>query len=184
MSPKYTDINQPVIERCKNGDKSAYAELYHLYAKAMLNVSIRILNNKEEAEDVLQDAFIKAFSNIKNFDGRFSFGVWLKRIVINQSIDVLKKKRIIITPIEDRDFPQEEIEEDPEIMYDINAIRNNLLKLPDGYRTILSLYLIEDLNHKEIAEMLNISESTSKSQYHRARKKLAELIIKNTTTND
>lgn len=184
MSQKYTDINQSLIARCRNGEKAAYSELYNLYVKAMLNISFRILNNKEEAEDVLQESFLSAFNNIQNFDGKFSFGAWLKRIVINRSIDVLKKKKINIIPIEERDFPLEEVEEENEIIYDTNAIRDNLLRLPDGYRTILSLYLFEDLSHKEIAEFMNISESTSKSQLHRARKKLVELIKKNTITND
>jgi RNA polymerase sigma factor (sigma-70 family) len=150
----------------------------------MLNVSVRILNNVQEAEDVLQESFLSAFRNIQKFDGKNSFGAWLKRIVINSSIDVLKKKKIEIIPIGKDDFIQEEMEEENEIIYDVNAIKENLLRLPVGYRTILSLYLFEDLSHKEISEIMNISEGTSKSQYHRARKKLVELIKKNTVTND
>lgn len=76
MIKRSIDTNESIIERCRNGEKAAYAELYHLYAKAMLNISIHILNNKEESQDVLQESFLSALQNIKNFDGRHSFGVW------------------------------------------------------------------------------------------------------------
>jgi RNA polymerase sigma factor (sigma-70 family) len=185
MIQKHSDINKLIVERCRNGEKKAFRELYDLYAKSMLNISIRILNNKEESEDVLQESFMSAFNNIGNFDGTHSFGAWLKRIVINRSLDVMKKKKIKLVPIEQNDFAEEgNEEEEDETVFDTNTIRMNLTKLPDGYRTILSLYLFEDLSHKEIAEMLNITESTSKSQYHRARKKLIELIKNKTITND
>lgn len=184
MNKLYTDTHETIVARCKHGDKKAFQELYQHYAKAMLNISFRILNNKEEAEDVLQEAFVSAFQHIQTFDGKNTFGSWLKRIVINRSIDVLKKKRIALISIDHQDFPQEETSEETAMEYDIQTVKASLFQLPDGYRSILSLYLFENMGHKEIAELMGISEGTSKSQYHRARKKLIELIHKNTTPHE
>jgi RNA polymerase sigma factor (sigma-70 family) len=171
------------VQRCKAGEKKAFHELYHLYSKAMFNIAVRIINNKEEAEEALQDSFLKAFENIQKFDGKNSFGVWLKRIVINRSLDVIKKRKINFVPIGENDFAEDEPEVDDEIIYDVETIKASVLQLPDGYRTILILFLFEDYSHKEIAEVLNISEGTSKSQYSRARKKLVELMKQNIISN-
>ena len=92
--PIYSDVNSAVIERCKKGERKAYHELYNLYAKAMFNISVRILNNTAEAEEVLQDSFFKAFEKIEKYDPKYSFGLWLKKIVINGSIDVLRKRKM------------------------------------------------------------------------------------------
>src|SRR5215213_3497879 len=104
----YTEVNSVVIQRCKNGDRKAFHELYHLYAKAMFNVSLRILNNTEEAEEVLQDSFLKVFEKINRYDPKYSFGAWLKRIVINGSLDVLKRKKLILVPLNGMQYAQEE----------------------------------------------------------------------------
>ncbi|MBK7128253.1 MAG: RNA polymerase sigma factor [Crocinitomicaceae bacterium] len=186
---KYTDTNHLVVTRCKKGEKKAYKELYGLYSKAMFNVSLRILNNNEEAKDVLQDSFTKAFQKIASFDEKHSFGVWLKRITINSSLDVLKKRKLNFISLEDEHYMASEIiddenaDEDDEAIYDVETIRDCVLKLPDGYRTVLSLYLFEEYSHREIAEFLNISEGTSKSQYNRAKKKLIDLIKLNTISD-
>lgn len=174
-NPKYTDVNIAIIERCRNGERKAFQELYDLYAKAMFNISLRILNNSDEAEEVLQDSFLKAFDKINTYDKNYAFGAWLKRIVINRSLDVLKKRKLFFVPLEEGSFVPKE-EEEAEEIYSVEIIKKCVAELPDGYRTILTLFLFEDCSHKEIAEMLNISEGTSKSQYNRARKKLAELI--------
>ncbi|MCX6294524.1 MAG: RNA polymerase sigma factor [Bacteroidetes bacterium] len=180
---KYTDINYPIIERCKKGEKRAFEELYNLYAKAMFNIAIRIINNNEEAQEVLQDSFLKAFQKMESFDEKYSFGVWLKRIVINRSLDVLKKRKLNFIPIEDANFEVDDTNED-ESIYDVESIKQGILKLPDGFRTILSLFLFEDYSHKEISELLKISEGTSKSQYSRAKKKLIEILKLNIISND
>src|ERR1700741_3487848 len=104
----YTDPNLAIIERCKNGDRTAFQELYNLYAKAMFNISLRILNNSDEAEEVLQDSFLKVFSKIETYDETHAFGAWLKRIVINGSLDVLKKRKINFVSLDKADFRQEE----------------------------------------------------------------------------
>ncbi len=177
----YTDPNLAIIVRCQRGEKRAFQELYNLYAKAMFNISLRIVNNAEEAEEVLQDSFLKAFEKIASYDQSYAFGSWLKRIVINASLDVLRKRKVVLVSLDDVHIAQEE-DEDEEVDYDIATIKKRISELPDGYRTILSLYLFEDHTHKEIAEMLGISEGTSKSQYNRAKKKLLELVKHNSIT--
>lgn len=178
----YTDPNLAIIERCKKGERTAFQELYSLYAKAMFNISVRILNNSDEAEEVLQDAFLKAFEKIDTYDKNYAFGVWLKRIVINRSLDVLKKRKLNFVSIDDVQYAEHEEEE--EAIYDVEVIKKCIRELPDGYRTVISLFLFEDHTHKEIAELLGISEGTSKSQYNRAKKKLIELVKQKTVAND
>jgi len=176
-----THINSAIVERFKKGDKKAFQELYELYAKAMLNVSVRILNNAEEAQEVIQDAFLAVYENINSYDEKYAFGAWLKKIVINRSLNVLKKRKVVFIPMAESEYEIEETNDEPEyIEYDVSIVRNCIQELPDGYRTIFSLYLFEKYTHKEIAETLNISEGTSKSQYNRAKKKIIELVKQKT----
>ena len=174
----YQDIHQPVVERCLAGDRKAQYELYKLYSKAMFNVSMRITNDYTDAEDVLQESFLNAFQHIHTFKGESSFGAWLKRIVINQSVSLIQKRRLPLIPLEDYHESAEAREGflETEIDYQVGAIRQSIRKLPDGYRVVLSLYLLEGYDHQEIADILNITESTSKSQYSRAKRKLIELL--------
>jgi RNA polymerase sigma factor (sigma-70 family) len=137
-----------------------------------------MLNDKEESKDVLQESFISAFKNIHQYNGKASFGSWLKRIVINGCIATIKKRNQNLIPIAERDIPDEEPDEETGITYTVEDVKAAVSELPDGYRIILTLYLFEDHSHKMIAEKLNISEGTSKSQYSRARRKLIELIKK------
>jgi RNA polymerase sigma-70 factor (ECF subfamily) len=177
----YQDINRHVVERCKAGDRKAQYELYKLYAKAMFNVSMRITNDYAEAEDVLQEAFLNAFQNIQSFRGDATFGSWLKTIVINKAIGQVKKRRLSFTSLEENLNDQEyadtgEVINEEELQLQVSGIRKAIQKLPDGYRVVLSLYLLEGYDHGEIAEILGITEATSKSQYSRARKKLREMV--------
>jgi RNA polymerase sigma factor (sigma-70 family) len=173
----YQDVNQHVIDRCKEGDHRAQYELYKLYSKAMFNVSMRITNDYSEAEDVLQEAFINAFKNLNSYKSEASFGSWLKKIVINASINAIRKKRSELIPIDERVIGNiaEEIEDDATV-WQVEKVRRAIQKLPDGYRVVLTLYLLEGYDHNEIGEVLGITESTSKSQYSRARKKLVEIM--------
>lgn len=180
----YTDVNSDIIERCKKGERRAFHELYNLYARAMFNISLRILNNTAEAEEVLQDSFLKAFEKIRNYDPGYSFGAWLKRIVINGSLDVLKKRKPVFVPLDEVRYAQEEEDPEEEMAFDVETIKKCVAELPDGYRTILSLFVFENCPHREIADLLGISEGTSKSQYNRAKKKLIELIKQKTVANE
>lgn len=168
--------HKELVERSKSGDRNSQYQLYELYVDAMYNIGMRMLGTREDAEDIVQESFVDAFRNLASFKYESTFGSWLKRIVVNKSINYLKLKRIPITPIEDHEFYlKEDVEESVEAI-DIQKVKKGLEKLPAGYKQILSLYLIEGYDHLEIGEILHISTSTSKSQYHRAKKKLVEII--------
>ncbi|MFK8039456.1 MAG: RNA polymerase sigma factor [Crocinitomicaceae bacterium] len=167
------------IEKAKAGDRKAIYALYQKYAGAMLNTAFRILNNRADAEDALHDCFIKAMSNLNQFNYQSTFGAWFKRIVVNHSIDALKKKRKVVF-LEHEEVPEinDLSEVNIEIEYQLDLLYKALHKLPDGYRTVLSLFLLEGYDHSEISEILDIGVSTSISQLSRAKKKLKSLTIK------
>lgn len=176
----YKETNTELVEQCRRGDHQAFRKLYDLYSKAMFNLCLRMLNNREEAEDVLQESFISAFRNIHQYSGSVSFGSWLKRIVINRCLDGLKKRNPGFIPLEEADLPEEQPGGEPGITCSVEKIREAIAQLADGYRVIVTLYLFEGFSHKMIAERLGISEGTSKSQYARAKKRLMEWITLNT----
>ncbi|HRI78721.1 MAG TPA: RNA polymerase sigma factor [Cyclobacteriaceae bacterium] len=170
-------IHGDLIERCRQGDREAHYQVYRLYSRSMYNVGYRIVNNQEEAEDVLQEAFISAFRNLNLYRGEASFGSWLKRIVINKAINILKMRKMErLTDDENFDVADETTWDQQEFPYSIQKVRKAIDSLPDGYRSVLSLYLLEGYDHSEIAEIMGISESTSKSQFNRSKKKLREIL--------
>lgn len=152
-------------------------QLYHKYVDAMYSISMNMLNNQQDAEDVLQVSFTNAFSHIQDFNYSSTFGAWLKRIVINNSINSLKKKKIKYV-LQDEIHHTAEMDslEENIVSYSVEQIKAAVAKLPNGYRIVLTLYLIEGYDHTEIAEILDISVSTSKTQYSRAKKKVQEII--------
>ncbi|WP_233783287.1 RNA polymerase sigma factor [Flavivirga eckloniae] len=168
--------HKPLVEKSKLGDRNAQYKLYELYVDGMYNVSMRMMHIKEDAEDVVQDSFIEAFNNLSSFRYESTFGSWLKRIVINKSINQLKKKKIPIVPIENQMYHIKEETIDVPQELDIKKITKGIGLLPTGYQQIITLYLIEGYDHNEISDILGITPSTSKSQYHRAKKKLIEII--------
>jgi len=174
----YQDIHSHLIEACKKGERKAQFEVYKLYAKAMYNAAYRILNNSAEAEDIIQESFLKAFQKINSFSGDVSFGAWLKKIVINASLDELRRKKLEFENIDEANFTdfEDETIEEKSIEFEIKKVRDAIMLLPNGYRIVLSLYLLEGYDHDEIAEITGISASTSRSQLTRAKKKLLEII--------
>ena len=175
MKTLYENIHQEIIDQCREGSQKAQFQLYKLYYKPMYSVCIRIINNEAEAEDVMQEAFLKAFTKIETYKGEVSFGAWLKRIVINRSLDYLKKRKVKFEEIKEKttqitDFQMETKE------VNVQVIKNAIQKLPDGYRVVLSLYLIEGYDHEEISEILGISNSNSRTQFLRAKNKLREIL--------
>jgi RNA polymerase sigma-70 factor (ECF subfamily) len=172
-----------LLERCKKNEDLAFKELYGMYARAMFNVSMRIVNNKDEAEDILQESFVKAFRDMKRFETLPAFASWIKKVVINGSLDAVRRKKFDLVSMDEDTEAADLPEENEEPNYDINTIVQCVSELPAGYRIILTLFLFEEYSHKQIAESLNISEGTSKSQYNRAKKKLIELILKKNTIN-
>lgn len=177
MTTNYSDIHRDIIEKSKKGDIKAQFKLYNLYSKAMFNICLRMMNNREEAEDMLQEAFSEAFDKLHYFRFESSFGAWLKRVVVNKCINQIKKKKVELV-LSEEILKYERIEEtdEREIAYDINKINKAIQQLSDGFRVVFTLYLMEGYDHQEISEILGISESTSKSQYLRAKRKLKEIL--------
>lgn len=176
-----TNIHKNLIDACRLNDRKAQLEIYKLYYKAMYNTSLRIVNDPMEAEDIMQDSFLDAFRKIDSYRGESSFGSWLKRIVINRSIDVVKRSRQVFSIDESNmDIPDAVDEEDNvEILsLRIDEIRKTILMLPESYRVVLSLYLIEGYDHDEIAQILEISNNLSRIRYFRAKQKLLEYLSK------
>ena len=161
------------------GDVRAQYQLYSLYSKAMYNVCRRILNQQEEAEDMLQESFSYAFSKLGSFRFESSFGAWLKRIVVNTCINHLKKRKVDLVYMEQQNdpVPNDEFVDYEEIKFKVEGVMKAMEKLPEGYRVVFSLYLLEGYDHKEIAEIMGISESTSKSQFFRAKLKIKEILM-------
>ena len=177
----YAETHQEIIDRCRQGNRQAQFELYRLYSKAMYNICLRMLKDEMDAEDILQNSFLDVFSKLHTFQHQSSIGAWIKRIVINNCINYLKKRRLDIEELKDNhrnvsDVPDTTIAESKLSVEQVNqAVR----LLPDGYRVVFTLYMFEGYDHKEIGEILNVSEATSKSQYSRAKKKLKELLVAN-----
>lgn len=173
--------HKDLVLGCCRGDRSCQRGLYQQYAKAMYNLCLRMLGNAHDAEDVLQIAFVDVFRKIDTFNFESSIGAWIKRICVNRCLDHLKKKRIRFDEL-DGGFVQlaapeaeESTTNDP--AYSVELIRKAMRQLSEGYRVILSLYLFEGYDHEEIGSILGISSGTSKSQYHRAKKRIRELVL-------
>ena len=176
----FRNLHQDLLDGCKAGDQRAQFQIYKLYYKAMYNTSLRIVNDSMEAEDIMQESFLSAFEKMDTYSGTVSFGAWLKKIVINRSLDSLSRRKGIFEDIDQhiglRDESDDDIMRKEEMDVKIEEVREAIEKLPDGYRIILSLYLLEGYDHDEISEILGISSSTSRSQLSRAKQKLiAEL---------
>lgn len=182
---QYLNIHDDVISDALEGDQVAYGKLYSLYSKAMFNIAYRIINDEDDAADILQESFLNAFKNLSKYRADASFGAWLKRIVVNRSINFLRKSKMEKVPVNDWEDLEKEMDSedsfenlltDDELILDLELIRDSIQMLPEGYRVIFSLYLLEGYDHQEISEIMGISVSTSKSQYNRAKKKLKDLI--------
>jgi RNA polymerase sigma factor (sigma-70 family) len=172
----FKNIHQDLIDGCKTGDQKAQFQIYKLYYKAMFNTSLRIVSDTMEAEDVMQESFLSAFEKIESYSGTVSFGAWLKKIVINRSLDALNRRKAIFEDIDThsgiRDESGDDRQQKEEIDVRVEEVKEAIERLPDGYRIILSLYLLEGYDHDEIAEILSITSSTSRSQLSRAKQKL------------
>ena len=173
----YNNIHRDLVEDCKLGKRQAQFELYRLYSRAMYNICLRMVKNELDAEDLLQNSFVDVFTKLGTFRFQSSVGAWIKRIVVNNCINFLKKRKLQIEELNDQiaEHPVTNESNDRSPLT-VESVNQALYKLPDGYRVVFSLYCLEGYDHKEIAEILEISEATSKSQYSRAKKKLRELM--------
>lgn len=172
------NLHREIIEQSKQGNKLAQYQLYQQYSKAMYNICYRMMNSKEEAEDMLQDSFTYAFQNLETFRHESAFGAWMKQIVVNRCINEIKRKKTDLALFDDMCF-FESLTDEPEIIenkMNVQKVKKAMQKLPEGSRMIFSLYLLEGYDHVEISQIMNISESTSKSQYMRARRRIKEIL--------
>jgi RNA polymerase sigma factor (sigma-70 family) len=166
-----------IVEACKRGDRKAQFELYKLYSKAMYNICVRMLGTAENAEDALQNAFVDVFTKLESFRFESTIGAWIKRIVINNCINALKKRRVVFAELNDN--TQILVTDTPSVsegILNVSAIQSAIHQLSDGYRMVFNLYALEGYDHEEIGQVLGISEATSKSQYSRAKAKLREIL--------
>ena len=190
MSTESFDMAQALVDRARKGDQQSIYRLYKMYVRAMYNVSIRIVANQLDAEDILQESFASAFCNLGAYKGEASFGAWLKRIVINKSLNHVKKQKIWFDDTdhlpETEDVTEEDELSDDNMLAEISPemIHEAIKTLPAKAKTVFSLYLLEGYPHKDIARMLDISESTSKSQYQRARKLLQNRLLEKLRMNN
>ena len=179
MEAIYVDQHFDLVVECKKGSRKAQYDLYKLYSKAMFNIALRIVNDADEAADVLQEAFIDAFRRIGDFRQETTFGMWMKQIVINKSITALRKRKMDMISMDEanlEDLADPEQEDPEELELQVQQVRSAIQQLPDGYRVVISLYLLEGYDHEEIAHILKISENTSRTQFMRARRKLVEIL--------
>ena len=175
-----TEVHKDIIEKCKLGNAQAQYRLYNQYARAMYNICLRMMNSREEAEDMLQESFSDAFGKLHTFRYESTFGAWLKRIVINKCINEINRRKVDLDYFDDMYYFEGEQNDghhrDYEQMLNVQNIKKAMEHLPKGSRMIFSLYLLEGYDHVEISEILKISESNSKSQYMRARRKIKEVL--------
>lgn len=170
-----------LVKQCKTGKEEAFAGLYSIYAKQIFNSVYRITHNHADAEDITQDAFCVAFERMDKLKKDENFEGWLKRIALNKAISLVRKRKSVFL----EEFPEESVADevsdaDEEMIFQcrVDDVKEAINNLSDGYRTIISLYLLENISQEEIAKMLHISHATVRSQYHRAKRKIF-MMLKN-----
>lgn len=175
----YTSEEATLVQRCLEGEEHAQYELYQKYVQAMYNVAARMVPYSEDAEDIIQEVFVKVFRKLDSFQGESTLGAWIKRITVNTTLNFIRKnKNKLTTSIEDGlDVPYEEAAINP-AEYSMAVIHRAIKQLPERCRVVLSLFLIEGYQHQEIADILNITVSTSKTQYRRGRMLLQQILKK------
>ncbi|WP_242119694.1 RNA polymerase sigma factor [Aestuariivivens sediminicola] len=169
-----------IIKKCKQNNRKAQLQLYNQYCDGMYIVAMRFLKNSNDAEDVVQEAFIKAFTKLDQYKAEVTFGAWLKRIVVNKCIDFLKAQKQRLIDLDEVHLKVVDTSNDDKWLVDdtttLNDVKTAINKLPDKYKYVVMLYLIEGYDHQEISEILKISEVSSRTQLSRGRSKLKELL--------
>lgn len=180
MEAVYIDKNIDLVNGCRKGDRKAQFEIYKLYERAMYSAALRIVNHEAEAEDVVQEAFLDAFTRIVDFRGDTTFGLWLKQIIVNKSINCLRKRKAEFVDIEGLEIADlsSSNNDQEDLEWKVEEVKAAVKCLPDGYRVVLTLYLFEGYDHEEISHILKISEVTSRSQLMRAKVKLKDILKK------
>ncbi len=165
-----------IIEKCKTNDRKAQLQLYNKYCDGMYHVAFRFLKNSFEAEEAMHEGFINAFAKLHQFTGEVTFGAWLKRIVINKSLDMIKAKKAVIIPLNEEVMGKVDDDDGWDIGDDVTIehVKNVISELPEKYKFPLMLFLIEGYDHQEISEILQITEVASRTLVHRGKKKLQQ----------
>jgi len=170
-----------IIEKCKQNNRKAQMQLYNQYCHGMYVVAMRFLKDANDAEDIVQEAFIKAFAKLNQYKAEVTFGAWLKRIVINKSINFLKSKKQQLVELNEVHLKVIDTTNNDKWLVDdaitLDEIKEAIDKLPEKYKYVVMLYLIEGYNHQEVSEILNITEAASRTQLSRGKTKLQELLI-------
>lgn len=170
-------IHKHLILQSQKGDQAAMSSLYGLYAKAMYNVCRRMIGDEEEARDLLQESFIDAFQKLPTLREINTFSSWIKRIVVNNCINAIRKRKLETTELEENVDVIEEDHDDFEYnQYRAGQIMEAIDCLPNGARTVLNLYLFEGYDHKEIGQILGVTESASKAQYSKAKARIRRIL--------
>lgn len=170
---------QELIDQVLKGNPRAQKELYDTHAATMLGVCYRYSKSLAEAEDLLQEGFVKVFKNLNQFKGTGELGAWIRRIMVNTAINEIKKSKLNLINREDENETENlSTTEDPEILLTAKEIASIIQLMPDGYRVVFNLHAIEGYTHNEIASLLNIKPASVRSQYQRARMLLAALLQK------
>ncbi len=194
MDPSNKELAE-LIEGCKKGERSAQKELFDKFQPQLMGTCLRYTKDKERAKDILQDAFIKIYSNIEKFDDTGSFEGWMRRVVVNTAIDYLRKKKNDHVFLGEEGSPEEHKDEQLDEEEDVKEeeefkqakaqeIIQALQELSPVYRTVFNLYVVENYSHKEIAEMLDINIGTSKSNLAKAKRNLKEVLAKKKETDE
>ena len=189
MQPKEKTLREEsqinnLLSACKRQDQKAQLEIYNRYCKAMYNIALRIIGDPDDAEDVMQEAFIKAFANLHRFAQKSTFGAWLKRIVVNESISWLRKNTKVQTvPIDERLSGQLETDtfEIPNDA-DVKMLLQAVSELKENYRVAISLLYFEGYDYEEISEIMHLSYGNVRTLVSRAKQKLKQIILEKMNT--
>lgn len=169
-------VTDQIVVRCRKGDARAFHELYEAYSKAMYNICLRMTGHSSDAEDVLQEAFVQVFRNLEKLESDSSLTAWIKRIVVNHCLSYLRKKKVHWEEVGETEAADETAVDEEEHALTVSVVKEAIRELPDGYRTVLNLYIFEEYSHREIAGLLGITESTVKTQFMRAKEKVRQLV--------
>ncbi|WP_420316864.1 RNA polymerase sigma factor [Ekhidna sp.] len=177
-------IHKHLIIQSQQGDQAAMSSLYGHYAKAMYNICRRMMGDEEEAKDMLQESFIDAFQKLPSLREVNTFSSWIKRIVINNCINAIRKRKLDTSQLEENtDFIEEEDDDFEYTQFQASKILQVIDLLPNGCKTVLNLYLFEGYDHKEIGHILGVSESASKAQYCKAKARIRKLLAEERNQN-
>lgn len=176
MKGEERNIHRDLIISCQHNDGVAQAKLYGLYANAMYNICRRIMGNDDEAQDLLQDSFVDAFQKLPTLREVSTFSAWIKRIVVNNCINAIRKRKLIMAELDENIDIEEELDDFEYTEYKASEIMATIEYLPEGCRTVLNLYLFEGYDHKEIGQILSITESASKAQYCKAKGRIRNML--------